>query len=388
MPKYISFLFPFDIRNIKAPYLWMMYKQLEHNNADDFCFIGSEEYFLPPENFSSRWEKKFSPDGYKKSEHIPHKYIIDKEIFNPLRAEKITDNYTWKSLIEDVFPPFENRLKDIFEDIVKKYKIEAVFTLCNCATLEKVAADFHLPVIHVELGALRRPSYINTGYFDFSGCNGHTECEARYKKFAQEKEAKNLVMTKDKILQMILRKPKKKIAADIRKVFSRKNFELGIPQQIEDDSNILAYSNGFSNFELLSHCKKYFSADNILVRRHPRGKADYKIENIDKSANSKDFISRCKNIATINSSVGLEAMLYGKDTWIFGDNPFKFIAHKSPFFDAEDNYKVTDAKLSFAIFGYLIPFDLMFNQDYISFRLSSPSESQIYKYHLDYWKNH
>ena len=385
MPKYVTFLFPYPIRNREAPYLWMMYKQLEQNSAKNFCFIGSKDYFLGPQHFATRSERNFSPKGWEKSTEIPYKYIIEKEIFNSLEERKITSNMTWKSLIEDVYAPLEEKLNNIFTEISGKQKINAIFTLCNCATLEKVAAQYKIPVIHVELGALRKPAYINTAYFDFSGCNGHTECETRYNRFIQEKNIENLIMKREDLLEFIIRNPKTKLLDSMKKYFRRKNFAIGIPQQIEDDSNILAYSNNFTNFELLAHCSKYFNDNDILVRKHPHGKADYKVKNIDKSISSKDFIHRCQKIATINSSVGLEALLYGKETWIYGDNPFSFIANHSYNFTMSNETNDIDYKLNFAVLGYLVPFDLLFNTEYIDFRLSLPSESEIMKYHYNFY---
>lgn len=45
---------------------------------------------------------------------------------------------------------------------------------------ECCSRKYNIPVINLELGPLRSPTYLFTGYFDFSGVNGNTEAEKRY----------------------------------------------------------------------------------------------------------------------------------------------------------------------------------------------------------------
>ncbi|NYY80403.1 hypothetical protein DMH27_09665 [Raoultella planticola] len=65
----------------------------------------------------------------------------------------------------------------------------------------------------------------------------------------------------------------------------------------------------------------------MLVRAHPgslfRLRDD--VFTIDDSANSLAFINKCKEVFTINSSVGLEAMLTGKKITVLGDCSYAFI---------------------------------------------------------------
>lgn len=45
----------------------------------------------------------------------------------------------------------------------------------------------------------------------------------------------------------------------------------------------------------------------------------------------------------------------------------------------------SDDFLSFIAFGYLVPFELIKNVEYLMWRLSRPSEKEIYLYHLNYY---
>jgi len=59
--------------------------------------------------------------------------------------------------------------------------IEAILTWCNCPSLNAAAKEKGIPVVHLEIGPLRWPQYRPTAYLDFSGVNGNTEAERRYR---------------------------------------------------------------------------------------------------------------------------------------------------------------------------------------------------------------
>jgi len=86
----LSFLEPYEIRGIKAPYLWVFYKQLQDFGIEDIVYVGAEDYFIDPNVFKSegRWEFSLTAQKTNKYE-IPSynkilnakKEIIDKEKF-------------------------------------------------------------------------------------------------------------------------------------------------------------------------------------------------------------------------------------------------------------------------------------------------------------------
>lgn len=402
--KFISFLYPYPIRNVEAPHIWSLYKQLEHISPEDLFCIGSEDYFSGPEYFKNaqRWEVNWSLKGWEKSKGIKQKYIVDPDIFIPLNQDLLTPNRVWASLINEIYEPLVYVLDQYFKEITSQQNIDAVFALCNCASLSHVARKYNIPVIHVELGALRAPHYINTAYFDFSGVNGDTEAEKRYQTFSQELELSpnsvellsrsellNFVRNhsnKNEKKQPLLKKMRREIRSFLRRCPSNE-FKIGLPLQVEDDSNMLAYSNGFNNIELLNYTYKFFDKSDVLVRKHPGGHAIYKVQNNDESIFPFAFIERCQSIVTINSSMGLEALLLGKPAWIMGQNPFKFCASQSASLNQYIEAPDLEKCLNFCIFSYLVPFDVLFDPEYLKFRLNNPSEIDIYNNHMQYWKS-
>ena len=397
--KFITFLYPYDIRNIEAPHIWLLYKQLEKISPENLFCIGSNDYFNGKQCFKEekRWEVNWAEKGWRVSDDITNKYVINKDIFKALESIEVTPNRVWSSLISEVYPPLVSALESYFEVIIQENSIDAIYTLCNCASLSQVSKKYNIPIIHIELGALRAPHYINTAYFDFKGVNGNTESKKRYEDCTSEENYKNKVpfLGREQLLGFIRRnnndKAKgliKKITRKIRSLLKRyrsDEYEIGLPLQVEDDSNMLSYSKGFNNIELISYAHKYFSKEKVLVRKHPGGHAHYKVENNDDSLSPYQFLDRCKRIVTINSSMGLEALLNGKPAWITGESPFSFCSSQTINLDEYQEAKNLDERLNFAVFGYLVPFDLLFDLEYINFRLNHPKETDIYLKHFNFW---
>ena len=277
------------------------------------------------------------------------------------------------------YEPLEQLLESILKQIIDKHDdIKAILSCCNCPSLQNIADKLGIKVIYNEVGALSPPFYNYMAYFDFSGVNGNTESEKRYKNFLEEINKKNINIPDfklDELLDIISNKKQ-----NVKFSSNKKIFKAGIALQVENDSNILAYSNGFNNFEIINLVKQYYNNDEILVRQHPSGFLDYsklKCE-MDTSASSADFIQKCNEFYSINSSVALEGFLFEKKVNILGESPFKFLMKLKK----ED----INLALTFILFGYMIPYELLFNKDYYNFRLSNKiKELDIFLYHFKFY---
>lgn len=390
---FVSFLYPFPIRDIEAPFLWIFYKQLAHFKPDDIIYIASERYFAEPSSLGERWE--FNTGAQKSLRYcVPsaaeianiQKRIIDDTVFNDLDSFP-TSNAAWKHLITEAYLPLEQAIESHLVEILAINEIDAILTWCNCRSLSIVAGRLGIPVIHNEQGPTREPFYTQTAYFDFSGVNGNTQAESRFLAFEREVEAQPIeTLSKKELLYLLT---KEQHLPELSSTAATAGFEVGLALQIEDDSNVIAYGKGYNNFELINAARKMFPKESILIRKHPRGHLEYKanLGVIDDSADVFEFLKKCRRVATVNSSVGLEALLFDKPTYILGDSPFAFLAANR--LDTASGSRCNDQllALNFAVFGYLIPYDLLFNADYYRWRLGAPSESEIYRYHLDYYRN-
>jgi hypothetical protein len=90
-----------------------------------------------------------------------------------------------------------------------------------------------------------------------------------------------------------------------------------------------------------------------------------------KTEDAIDFINKCNKVYCLNSSVGFEAILLGREAKIFGDSPFSEL----PRMDEDTQLKA----LNFAIFSYLTHRNFLFDDKYYEWRLSCiGDEREIY----------
>ncbi|MFI4626690.1 GT99 family glycosyltransferase N-terminal domain-containing protein [Klebsiella quasipneumoniae] len=371
------FLPPYPFRGVKAPYLWLFLKYL-HCSNEKILFITSPDYVevINDETQHSRWEfdaASMASLGYSIPDEqslARHEYLyLDHALYETMLAQHHHDPIkSFTTFLTESISELENELFSLLtKEIIQR--VDAFVSICNCPSLEKVARALNKEVIHLEIGPLRAPMYRNTAYLDFTGVNGNTEARARYESCQTEIDITCSMNDLHRYFLEAISLPS-----------SSENQVAGIVLQVEDDSNIIAYSHDFTNISLISYVRQQHSLENILVRAHPgslfRLRDD--IFSIDASANSLEFIQKCHSIYTINSSVGLEALLCEKKTNILGDCSYAFVAE-----EASGPNRVN--AMAFYLFAYLVPFELTFNLEYLRFRLDHPAELDIVRKHLQFY---
>ncbi|EPY4629282.1 TPA: hypothetical protein PIU42_001508 [Klebsiella quasipneumoniae subsp. similipneumoniae] len=371
------FLPPYPFRGVKAPYLWLFLKYL-HCSNEKILFITSPDYVevINDETQHSRWEfdaASMASLGYSIPDEqslARHEYLyLDHALYETMLAQHHHDPIkSFTTFLTESISELENELFSLLtKEIIQR--VDAFVSICNCPSLEKVARALNKEVIHLEIGPLRAPMYRNTAYLDFTGVNGNTEARARYESCQTEIDITCSMNDLHRYFLEAISLPS-----------SSENQVAGIVLQVEDDSNIIAYSHNFTNISLISYVRQQHTLENILVRAHPgslfRLRDD--IFSIDASANSLEFIQKCHSIYTINSSVGLEALLCEKKTNILGDCSYAFVAE-----EASGPTRVN--AMAFYLFAYLVPFELIFNLEYLRFRLDHPAELDIVRKHLQFY---
>ena len=369
------FLPPFPFRGLEAPYLWVFYKFL-HVSEESLHFLMSPSYLQSEQHFvdHQRWEVDTASYGHlgysspSEDKLAKHRFShFNDDIFTKLMDT--SDNnpiLAFKRLLTERIPFLEEAIDKMLP--TSEYgETEAIISCLNCPSLEAVAEAKGIRVIHIELGPLRTPNYRWTAYFDFTGVNGNTEAESRYLKTAEI--FGDDVTTIEELREFF-------ITCDYSFSASSPSDSVGVPLQVEDDSNLLAFSNGHDNNSLIAYAK-FFEKKDLIIRSHPNSLFALKGPDttIDTSANSIEFIGKCKEIITINSSVGLEALLFERKVTALGEGSFSFITKATSVQDKTN-------RLAFYLFCYLIPFDAAFSPSYIRFRLKKPSELEILKWHM------
>lgn len=372
------YLLPFPVRAVKAPYLWVFYKMLTAFDEEMLFLIG-RDYLANPSTFAaeSRWELgKTAHDayGYRTPAAKDMARHTLKALPDSLFEDMLEDcqgnpvEVFWKMLSLRI-PALEHAIESALSEAAADGKqIEAFLTWCNCPSLSAVAAARGLEVVHFEVGPLRAPEYRPTAYVDFSGVNGNTEVARRYFSLGSDR----IKLDADALLKFFYRGERLPPMCPSNTT--------GVALQVEDDSNLVAYGNGFDNQSAIVHARLFFeSAGPIRVRGHP-GSIFFPRHGPgfepDDSRNSIEFIRRCARVVTINSSVGLEAILMGIQVRCLGECSYKFILE-----DGSPDEIVS--RLSYYLFGYLVPRELLFDLRYLRFRIGKPTETQIVGRHIE-----
>lgn len=384
---FVSFLYPFRLRNRAASYLWVAYKQVTDLAPEDVCFVCSEDYYADPAiyarhgRFECSWpenpELGFRVPDLATLEAYEH-HFVPRQIYRRLKERFVADSLVWLHLIREVDEELTEFLLHAIDRIAKAHEVEALLTWCNFASVEEAGRRARIPVIHNELGPLRAPWYNPLGYFDFSGVNGHTEAEQRFRAYVQLPD-KAPPLEREKLLNLFAATP----------LFSHgwePEFELGIPLQVEDDSNVLAYGRGFDLPLVVQYAQEATDADRILIRPHPGAYYGGQVKRLaaDASPTSMDFVRRCRRLLTLNSSVAVEAMLSGVPTTILGESPAGFAAGRS----LAAARQATAEDLDFLLLVYFVPYEVVFRSDYFRWRLTGPDEVAIRQRHLEVLRAH
>lgn len=367
-----AFLSPYAFRGMSAPYLWVFYKLLSSID-EPMAFLLSADYLEPCDSVIMKGRTELGQ--HRQNEHgykLPDAATFERHHFSlldPGLMSQLLPRFGgnplafFKAFLSEEVPEIKQALQTGLSSLPDE--IEVILSWSNCPSLSAVASARGIPVVHLEVGPLREPHYRPTAYFDFSGVNGNTEAARRYgadpSVWMQEFDVEEL---------------RRAFSSQERKERDPGN-RLGVILQVEDDSNLISYSNGFDNASLIAKALLESSPQSLLIRSHPgsRFQARLGVAEHDSSATVMDFLAQCRKVVCVNSSVGLEALMMGLEVEIEGDASYGFIVQET---DPQRRAR----KLAFFLLGYLVPYSQIFSADYIRFRLCKPTEVEIAAMHL------
>ena len=358
---YLVYLNNYHIRQCEAQYLSVMYEILGKNLP--VHFILPKEY-LKKYALGSRWEVKWVENHWGKYADVMSRLKFSDYTLmgkpEDLIKEKMAPSEILKFVVNNPVPTQIETIKEAIQK--KRNKIKAGLTWVNNKCFKETLDEFSIPTIFHELGPFRPPTYIPTAYLDFSGVNGNTEFDNRFKEFLKIVD-KVPILSRKELIRVI----SPEHYNELYKILENKNrkYDIGVGLQVEVDTNLLLFNKGYSWIDPILAAKAD-SIGKVLVRPHPLAgytmKPDVRLEIDDLKGNAVSFINKCNKIYCLNSSVGFEAILLGREAKIFGDSPFRNVCNMT------EDMKLK--ALNFAVFGYLIHRKLLFNDNYYDFRLS------------------
>lgn len=381
----------------EAPYLWFFYKWLDTCKKHGWPMIAQEVYFRSPKYFARQgyppaFEKKIA-DRFEYSlpkerdlNMIP-KHQIPEKLIDKLVEEKGSYSDASAFLLTHSYSPLVEWIDMHIQKIQKHSKepIEAFSVLQHLPSLSVAADKYQIPVIHNEMGPFRQPNYLKTNFWDLDNIFGGHTIEERYRQFcAEQQKCGAPLFTGEEILSLFLLPEQLDVLKRLRT--SRFVRKIGVALgNVMDPVN--SSKTRFNDNELLYRLERKYGMERLLLRRHPGDPygAQYpRYSGCMQPAKESlfDFILQCETIASIGSNVVIEAMYYGRKGYIFTPCPSYYAASNR--FD-EDPVCADDTFLSFFALGYLIPYIGMTDPAYIRWRLSNPSEMEIYNRHLKFY---
>lgn len=382
---------------VEAPYLWYFYKWLEVCKTHHWPIIAQEAYFYSPRYFIKLGRREaYDLTRAGREEYVLPKnsdlrridrYAIPETLLKELETEKgsISDAYCF--LLENVYPPLVNWLRETILEIQQNHSepIEAFAVLQHSPSLCSVAEEFKIPVVHLERGPFREWNYIKTAFWDLENLHGGHTIEKRYEKFCNEYEDGHIpIFTGKELLSIFLNVEQLFVLDKMETCHPSKKIGIALGYAIEPLHLTKTF---FNDCELLIKAKQKYGEEKMLVRKHPGDPygAQYPMFSscMEPRGNSSiDFILECEEIASIGSNVSMEAMYYGRKAYTMVPCPSYFPSAHSL---TEDACCASDLYLSFYALSYVIPHEFMTNYEYYLWRLSGPSEREIYFKHLEFY---
>ena len=387
----VPFLFELETAG-EYDHLVVMYKYLNMTKKYGWPIIAHERYFNSLAFFekigvNQAWfDTMCDKFGFERPtqddlDNIP-KYIISEEFEQSIINYFPSKLDAWIYLLQNRFEPLEIYLEQMINQIVADFNepIEAFICYCSNASLKYIAAKKGIPIIHNESGPFRLPVYRQkVGYFDFCDVYDCGESEERYQAFLRDTQQKKVpILSRKEILRIFMTD---EYAKEIPLVDTESSFDIGLSINTFNMGLILRHTH-MTDVELDWLARKNFPVDRILRRVHPGH--PYTALNInDDSPSSFHFICKCKRIAAVMSSLLFEAMLIGRIPYAYGNSPFSFMSNHGI---GDPNDKLVPLEfVNFATFAYLVPWEFISDSEYIRYRLSRPSETDIYMKHYDYY---
>lgn len=371
-------------------YSWVFYKGIDMVKHYGWPLFAQHQYF---EEKEKQRERGFYSETVAKHNDIePYSPADDTKYIQVVFPETLIQEYISRfpsqtdAYIASIDTPWPEMTQFMVEKVLELEKngigsMEAFLCLCDTRFIRDAAQQLNTDILHYEWAPFRGPAYRNTAYLDLTGniCDG--ELSSRYETFRTVADELP-IFTRREILAFFLNDENLHYAYedDMEPEFEAGlGFGYNVPW-------IFNHLSQMSSVEMYTKAEKVFGPEHILVRYHPSDPihADLR-QGVRDSGSLIEFIRKSRRVICNTSGLAYEAMLFNRPAYELGQSQYKYYANTDlkelPDRIADDNF------LSFVAFGYCIPFELLKSVSYLRWRLSRPSEQEIYMYHLNYYMN-
>lgn len=376
----------YDYTKDRPMFLWVFYKFINFCKEYNLPIIAQEDMFKDIEYYKKKnhnaannnWHAHYILPSNEDIRSVLS-YKIPKS-FDKKIVKKYKNNFEcWSNLLKHRNILLENKINEAIDQLEKETNKKTKCLLCwiSFKSLEYVCKKRNIKLVNYEFSSIRRGVYnCSLGYFCYNTKYNTKQIINNYKNFKS-----NNIFQRNELLAILL---SKEYLHYINYLNSQPIYDIGIAGGLDFD----VFENSLDHKDMTyitNNILHLLPPDSISLRRHPyNSKNNYSSKFIiDDSINSIEWISKCKRIVNNMSNVGFESMLYGRTSYVLSkDMPFYFKSVNN--LNKLEETVVSLDYLNYIIFGFFAPFDLMFNKEYIEWRLTQPSILEIYNYNLNY----
>lgn len=379
----------------KKAHLYMYLKYADVCRHYKFPLIVDEFYSnWEPENnneivaqqgIAQRWLYEYMD---KQERKCLDQYIIPSAILDELIDKKNSKLDVSLALQLEDYPPLIKLLEKYINDITKKYneKIDAFLILEKVPqSVNTIAQKYNIPVLGIGKGPLRCYGYRDTAYINWGDVYGTDECEERYNKFVEEWDNQFELFDNKELLAIFLCKD----LLPYLKLYDMSPINEMLVAGTYTIMPTLFSKTSYSDIEVLREVQELYP-NRYSFRPNPADPYEsyYHLPQrlIDKESPNILSILKSYRVASMGSNMLFDTILWGRNAYTRGNLfPFSFMCEHDYAVRFPD--KVPLEFLNFFCFSYLAPFEYMCDYEYLKWRLTKPSEKEIFMRNIAVYLN-
>lgn len=389
----IPFIFNFRTNRVKNPsYIdsldtrWVFYYFLSMMKKTGGPIVAPENYFhhLPQWVAAAKggetdafWKEYEGYDIPKQEDLLAiEQTVMPQTLIDDCAREMGCHTNAFVHLFNHEWSPLVQWIQNTLLDFKSRYPVTAVISLDKIPSLDAAAEAVGLQHFHLEWGPMRPPVYYKTAFLEYQGLlDGTDMCEMRWNVFCEQvKETPVPLLDKNALLALFLRDD---YLPCLNYLQHEPQYKIGVAAYAPLFYRLMGAT--FKNAQdVLYDVQEIFSNEEMLLRPYP-GTAIVPEKYgpvIDHSPLGVQFINKCKKVASFSAAMSFEALLWGRQSLACISTPSQFIGSQQ--YGDEADIALTDAFLNFFLFAYLIPFQRGCDMNYLDWRASAPSETEIY----------
>lgn len=387
---FVSVIFNTEYFDVASRKMWYL-KNLLHCKDNGWVLI-THDYMRKhfeelQDSINERFFEQFEMRRFTLEEvQDVEQYYVPDEIFDNLESKYGSRTEMLLELSKHSVCELELSLRSILAQIKQKHPNEKIEGILHCMegfeSLRLIANELKCPLINYSFAAFRKPhGYRQTLYH--ANVQNHywdaEECKGRYNNFLKEDHATIPVFSNEEIIAII---GKEHTLPLIKLINSKPRYEVGVCCEcFSMTPPVYVNKQYYCDDDIFYECKKQYTNEKIKVRSHAAHLNDIQVDRSEVHDDPASFILSCKRLIAVHSQIILKALLWKRTAIMRKPSLAFFHLCQSDI----SNIKELDLiGLNYYIFCYLIPSDLMFSDEYWKWRLSNPSETEIYWRHLNF----